>query len=244
VVRDSLANRERDMARFMPGSSGARRRIRVNPGQRKHAQAQQRAHNMGSGFGPQSAFDREKDLRMSTRFPVRDASGRLNTGEGAYRYLRRGGIPAGVSYNLPMRPSDYGATTPGAADDRWMGAPIYQDPRVFTASSDQALLNMMNMAALPFQKRGGGLPQNILDALFAGGGNNPQAMANVRQRMQEANRQGVANLNDMGQMEVDPDAGLDPNEQRGLPPRLAARNQGLPYGSGYGPGTYGGSYII
>ena len=200
--------------------------------------------NRGSGYGPQSAFDREKDLRMSTRLPVRDAFGALNTGEGAYRYLLRSGVPRGVTANIPRHPSDYGATTPGAADDRWVGAPIYQDPRVFTASSDQALLNMMNMAALPFQKRGGGLPQNILDALFAGGGNNPQAMANVRQRMQEANRQGVANLNDMGQMEVDPDAGLDPNEQRGLPPRLAARNQGLPYGSGYGPGTYGGSYII
>ena len=236
-------------ARFMPGSSGARMmaRSRVNPGQRKHAQAQQRAHNRGSGYGPLSAFDREKRLRMSTRLPVRDAYGALNTGEGAYRYLQRAAnVPWGVTLNIPRRPSDYGATTPGAADDRWVGAPIYQDPRVFTASSDQALRNIMGMAAAPFQPRGG-LPPNILNALFGGGGGagaNPAAIKEMREKMKEANRQGRANLNDMGQMEVDPDAGLDPNENRGLPPRLAARNQGLPYGSGYGPGTYGGSYII
>jgi len=229
-------------ARFMPGSSGARRRIRVNPGQRKHAQAQQRAFQSGSQFGPKSAFDRERDLRLSTRLPVRDASGRLNIGEGAYRYLQHG-VPRGVSYNLPMRPSDYGATKPGAADDRWVGAPIYQNPGVFRASYDQALRNMMGMAAAPFQPRGG-LPPNILNALFGGGGNNPAAMGNMRQQRRAAGQEGKAAMDDLGQMDVDPDIGLDPFEQRGLPPGLLARNQGLPYGSGYGPGTYGGSYII
>jgi hypothetical protein len=78
---------------------------------------------MASQFGPKSAFDREKDLRLSRRVPVRDASGRLNTGEGAYRYLQRSKVPWGVSYNIPVSPSTYGVTKPGAADDRWVMTP-------------------------------------------------------------------------------------------------------------------------
>jgi len=160
-----------------------------------------------------------------------------------------------------MKPSDYGATTPGAADDRWVGAPIYQDPGVFTASYDQALRNMMGMAAAPFQPRGG-LPPNILNALFGGGGGGagagPAAKKKMREEMQEAGVKGRAagkgqvnpaedpffDLKPQGQLNVDP----DPFEPRPVilqsHSRPAARNQGLPYGSGYGPGTYGGSYII